>query len=66
MRLVDIVSGMDLVVYPIISLLIFVGIFLIVLFRVARASRSDMQHLASLPNEADTGLERPKEEVDRG
>lgn len=65
MRLVDIVSGMNLTVYPIISLIIFVGIFLIVLVRVARASRTDVQHLASLPNEPDTGLERTQE-VDHG
>ena len=48
------IAGIDL--FPILSLLLFVAVFTVVLYRVARMNRSETQRFASLP--LDSGLER--------
>jgi hypothetical protein len=56
MRLSDILSGVDLTVYPLIALVIFVGIFVVVLVRVARASRASIRDAAALPLADDAAM----------
>ena len=49
MRLTDIMSHMDLSVYPQIGLIIFLIVFAAVVIRVVFSKRSDTDRLASMP-----------------
>lgn len=49
MRMTDLVSGLDLTIFPAIGLVIFGLIFLVVTVRVLRSPGSDAVHHAALP-----------------
>lgn len=49
MRLSDIMSNMDLSVYPILALVLFVGVFVLVMGRVFRTDRSHHAQWARIP-----------------
>lgn len=49
MRLTDIMSNMDLDVYPTVGLVIFLGAFTAVVWRVLTSKRSDTERMASMP-----------------
>lgn len=52
MRLSDIMSAMDLSVYPQVALVIFLGVFAAVAFRTfARGRKNELEKLAMLPLE---------------
>jgi hypothetical protein len=55
------ITGVGL--FPVVSLLIFVGVFALVLLRTFRMDRADVQHLAGLPLDvpADAGVARDAE-----
>lgn len=55
MRLSDIMSYMDLAFYPKIAMAIFAGVFVLILIRVCRASRSEMDAAARIPLDDDNG-----------
>ena len=62
MRMSDIVSSMDMTVFPIIGLVIFLGVFIVVVVRAVLTSPVDAQHAASIPLDderaANSGLRR--------
>lgn len=49
MRLSDVVGGMGLSIFPVVGLLIFLGVFTAVTVRALRLRRSDVTHFAGLP-----------------
>jgi hypothetical protein len=49
MRLSDVIGGMGLSVFPIVGLLIFLGVFTAVTVRALRLRRSDVTRFAGLP-----------------
>lgn len=51
MRMSEIMSAMDLSVWPKAALIIFIGVFVIMAWRTWRESNSDMAHNAALPME---------------
>lgn len=51
MRLSDVVSAMGMTVFPIIGLLMFVSVFVAMAWKVARATRTEMDACAHLPLE---------------
>lgn len=54
MRLSDIMSSMDLSVYPIVGLILFGGAFLIVTIRALTCSRSSCERWSNLPLDSDS------------
>jgi len=56
MRLTDIVSNMNLDIYPIIGLILFSSAFGIILWGVIKTPKSLIQHQANLPLEDDFGI----------
>ena len=56
MRLTDIVSNMDLDIYPIIGLILFLAAFGIILWGVIKTPKSVIEHQAHLPLEDDFGI----------
>jgi hypothetical protein len=59
-RLSDIMGNMDLAVYPILALVLFVGVFVLVTGRALRTSRSTQDRWARIPLES-VGRETLKE-----
>ena len=55
MRLSDIMGHMDLAFYPMVAMAIFAGVFALVLIRVVRANRAEMNQAAHMPLEDDNG-----------
>ena len=53
MRPSDVVSAMDLTVYPIAGLVIFLGVYALVTIRTLRSHPSDMKHHAAMALDAD-------------
>ena len=51
MRLSDLFSAVDMTVYPVLGLLIFLGVFIAVAVRAARSKQSEMDYNAMLPLE---------------
>lgn len=51
----DLLEKSPVLVYPIVALLIFVGVFTLVSIRAIRMKKPDVQRLASLPLEPDEG-----------
>ena len=49
MRLTDVMSSMDLAVYPALALVLFTGVFALVAIRVARVRREETARWSSLP-----------------
>ncbi|MCW5764809.1 MAG: hypothetical protein KIT68_02395 [Phycisphaeraceae bacterium] len=49
MRLTDVMSSMDLAVYPALALVLFTGVFALVAIRVARTRREEAARWSSLP-----------------
>lgn len=63
MRFSDVLAALDISLYPIIGLLMFVAAFLLVAIRVARSTRGEMDYNAAIPlgdnaDEIDGGTER--------
>lgn len=54
MRMSDIVSSLELSVFPIVGLVLFVGAFLIVTIRALSTSRSSCERWSNLPLESDS------------
>lgn len=55
MRLTDIMSGLQLAIFPILALPLFLGVFVAVVVRISRRKRSaEMQHAGTLPLEEGT------------
>ncbi|HBP16475.1 MAG TPA: hypothetical protein DEA08_01615 [Planctomycetes bacterium] len=55
MKLRDVVGGADLAVYPEIALMIFLGAFLLIAWRVMSRKSSDYDEVANLPLEGEDG-----------
>jgi hypothetical protein len=53
MRMSDILSAVDLTVYPIVALVIFTTIFGIVCVRIVRASKAEMREASAIPLDDD-------------
>lgn len=49
MRMSDLVGGLDMTIFPIVGLLIFLGLFVVVVARAVMASPSDTHDAASIP-----------------
>ncbi len=49
MSLTDLMSAMDLAAFPIVSLVIFLGVFVLISIRVKRATSAEMHDAAMLP-----------------
>lgn len=59
MRLSDVMSAMDLTTFPQVSLILFLGVFVVVLVRVyVRGRPSDFESVARLPIEDDHAAQR--------
>ncbi len=54
MRMTDIVSSLELTVFPIVGLILFGGSFLIVTIRALTTSRSSCERWKNLPLESDS------------
>ena len=52
MRLSDVMSNMDLAVYPILALVLFTGVFVLVTGRALRTARSTHEQWARIPLDA--------------
>lgn len=63
MRMSDILSAVDLTVYPIVALVIFLTIFAVACVRIVRASKAEMRHASTIPLE-DDGLSNPSTRTD--
>lgn len=59
MRLSDIMSRMDLTIWPVAALVIFLGIFILIAMRTMSRSVTELRHEASLP------LQDESERIDR-
>lgn len=59
MGVTDIMSNMDLDIYPIIALILFLVAFSIIIWGVLRAPRAVITHQAMLPLEDDTNFHSP-------
>jgi hypothetical protein len=58
MRLTDIMSAMDLAVYPEVGLVIFLGVFAAIAFRVyGRRRRDEFERFASMALEPEAGAD---------
>jgi cbb3-type cytochrome oxidase subunit 3 len=55
MRLSDIMSRMDLTIWPVAALVIFLGIFILIAMRTMKRPREELASEASLPLQDDTG-----------
>ena len=58
MKLTDIVSNMNLDVYPIVALILFLVAFSIIVWGVLKTPRSFTDHQAHLPLEDDFGIQQ--------
>lgn len=54
MRLTDIVSGLDLTIFPIVGLVCFLGAFAMIAARVFATSKGEMKSYGHLPLDEDT------------
>lgn len=66
MGVTDIMSNMDLDIYPIIALVLFLVAFSIIIWGVLRSPRAVITHQSMLPLQDDTNFHSSSNQVDKG